>query len=98
KVTNFVPESKGELLGLNLLRDIGTGEGPVEDGNGTRQHALHGLAGLRLGVRGPSDGHGGRAGDVGDNDGGTDVSRTVRLNPTKLKVSKSQCDQARQLT
>lgn len=31
EVNNFVTESKGELLGLDLLRDIGTGERPVED-------------------------------------------------------------------
>ena len=31
EVDNLVSESKGKLLGLDLLGDIGTREGPVED-------------------------------------------------------------------
>ena len=31
EVDNFVSESEGELLGLNLLGDVGTGERPVEN-------------------------------------------------------------------
>lgn len=50
KVHDLVTEGKSELLGLDLLGDIGTGERPVEDGNGTSQHTLHGLVGDLLGV------------------------------------------------
>ena len=31
QVDDFVSESKGELLGLDLLGDVGSGERPVED-------------------------------------------------------------------
>jgi hypothetical protein len=35
EVDNLVAKGEGELLALDLLRDVGTGEGPVEDGDGT---------------------------------------------------------------
>ena len=50
KVDDLVSESEGKLLGLDLLGDIGSGERPVEDGNGTSQHSLHGLVRDLLGV------------------------------------------------
>ncbi|GFZ50689.1 LOW QUALITY PROTEIN: hypothetical protein JCM24511_08447 [Saitozyma sp. JCM 24511] len=69
KVDDLVAEGEGELLGLDLLGDVGTGERPVEDGD-------------RAGR--PADGHGGGAGDVRNDDRGADVTRAVRLNPTEL--------------
>ena len=89
EVDNLISESESELLGLNLLGDIGSGERPVENGNGTSQHALHGLVRDLLGVRRPSDSHWVRSGDVRDDDGGSNVSRSVRLNPTELGEDES---------
>ncbi|KAI3484742.1 hypothetical protein L1887_52028 [Cichorium endivia] len=84
EVDDLVAEGEGDLLGLNLLADVGTGEGPVEDGDGAGEHALHGLLGEALGVRRPADGHGRRAADVRDDDGGADVARAERLDPGVL--------------
>lgn len=89
EVDDLVSESESELLGLDLLGDVGSGERPVEDGDWASQHTLHGLARERLGVRGPSDSHWGWSRDVGDDDGGSDVSGSVRLNPTKLGEDES---------
>jgi hypothetical protein len=89
KVDDLVSESEGELLGLDLLGDIGSGERPVENGNGTSQHSLHGLVRDLLGVRRPSDSHGGRSGDVRDDNGGSNVSGSVRLDPTELSEDES---------
>ena len=84
EVDDLVAEGKGDLLGLHLLADVGTGERPVEDGDGAGKHALHGLLGEALGVRRPADGHGSGTADVRDNDGGTNVARAERLNPGVL--------------
>lgn len=84
EVDNLVSESESELLGLNLLGDVGSGERPVEDGDRAGKHTLHRLGGKALSVGRPSDGHGLGSGNVRDNDRGSDVSGTVRLNPTKL--------------
>lgn len=64
KVTDLVAESKRELLGLQFTRNIGTRERPVQDGDGTSKHALHGFLGDALGVRAPLHGHRSRATDV----------------------------------
>lgn len=45
QVDDFVSKSQGQLLGLDFSRDIGSGERPVQDGDGTSQHTLHGLLG-----------------------------------------------------
>lgn len=89
EIDDLVAESEGKLLGLDLARDIGTREGPVEDGDGSGKHTLHGLLGDALGVRAPLDGHGGRARDVGDDDGRADVAGSVALNPTVLGEDKA---------
>lgn len=62
--------------------DIVTGEGPSEAGDGSSKHTLHGLLGDGGGVLGLLDGHGSRAGDVTDDDRGTDAAGSVRLDPT----------------
>jgi hypothetical protein len=50
EVDDLVAESERKLLALELAANIGTGERPVEDGDGASQHALDGLLGERLGV------------------------------------------------
>ncbi|TFA99429.1 hypothetical protein CCMA1212_008781 [Trichoderma ghanense] len=81
KVDDLVTESQSELLGLDGLVDVVTRERPSQAGDGSSQHTLHGLAGDGDGVLGLLDGHGGGAGDVTDNDGGSDASRAVALDP-----------------
>jgi hypothetical protein len=76
EIDHLVTESKGKLLGLDLTGHIGARERPVEDGDGTSQHALHGGLGETLGVGAPLDSHWARTRDVGDNDGRTNVSET----------------------
>lgn len=84
EVNDLVSEGKSKLLRLNLLGDISSREGPVKDGNGASKHTLHGLLSEALSVSRPLNGHGRRSGDVRDNDRGSDVSGTVRLDPTEL--------------
>lgn len=81
KVNNLVAESESELLSLDGLVDIVTGERPPQASDGTSEHALHGLGGDGSGVLGLLDGHGGGARDVTDDDGGTHAAGAVRLNP-----------------
>ena len=82
KVDDLVTEGKSELLSLDGLVDVVTRERPSQAGDGTSKHTLHGLLGDRDGVLGLLDGHGGRARDVTDNDGRSDASRAIRLNPS----------------
>lgn len=81
KVNNLVTESEGELLSLDRLVDVVTGERPAQAGDGASKHALHGLAGLLGSVLGLLDGHRSRARDVTDDDRGTDAAGAVRLDP-----------------
>ena len=89
QINYFVTESEGELLGLELTRDIGTGEGPVEDGDWTGQHPLHWFLRDALSVATPLDGDWMGTADIGDDDGRSDVSRAVALDPTVLGEGKS---------
>ena len=89
EINDLVTESESELLALNLTRDIGTREGPVEDGDGSSKHTLHGLLGNALGVLRPLNGDGAGTADIGGDDGGTDVTRTVALYPTVLGESET---------
>lgn len=75
EVNDFIAESQSQLLGLQFTGDIGTREGPVEDGDWASKHTLHGPLGEALGVATPADGHGARAADIRDDDGGSDVSK-----------------------
>jgi len=74
EINDFIAESKGKLLRLQFPGDIGTRERPVEDGDGTSQHSLHGFGSEALSIARPLDGHGGGAADIGDDDGRTDVA------------------------
>lgn len=42
EIDDLITESKSKLLRLHLARNIVTREGPVQDGDRTRKHALHG--------------------------------------------------------
>ena len=81
EVDDLVTESKSKLLALHGLVDVITGERPPEAGDGTSKHALHGLLGDGRSILGLLDGHGSGAGDIADNDRGTDAAGAVRLNP-----------------
>jgi len=89
EVDNFIAEGQCELLGLHLTGNICTRERPVQDGDGAREHALHGFLADALGVRAPLDGHGSRTANIRDNDRGADVSGAVALNPSVLSEDKA---------
>lgn len=81
KVDDLVTEGKGKLLSLDGLVDVVTRERPSKASDGASKHTLHGLLGDRDGVLGLLDGHGLRSRDVTDDDGRSDASRTIGLNP-----------------
>ena len=89
QIHHLVTEGEGELLGLELTRNIGTGEGPVEDGDWTGQHSLHWFLRDTLSIAAPLDGDRVGTADIRDNDGWPDISRAVALNPTVLGKGKS---------
>lgn len=84
KVNNLITESKGKLLSLNGLVNVDTRERPPEASNGASKHALHGFLGNRGSVLALLDSHSGRSGDISDNDGRADATRSIRLNPGVL--------------
>ena len=69
KVTNFVAESKRELLRLLLCGNISARETPVENGDRASKHPLHGLFGQALSIATQFDSHRVRTTDVRDDDG-----------------------------
>jgi len=77
------------LFGLKLTRNVGTGEGPVEDGDWTGQHSLHWFLRDALSVAAPFDGDRVGTTNIGDDDGRADISRAVTLNPTVLSEDES---------
>ncbi|KUI73961.1 hypothetical protein VM1G_11931 [Cytospora mali] len=81
EVDDFVTKSQSKLLGLDGLVNVVTREGPSEASDRSSQHTLHGLLGDRHGVLGLLDGHRQGTRDVTDNDGRTDASGPVALNP-----------------
>lgn len=82
EINDLVTESQSKLLSLDGLVNIITRERPSQAGDGSSQHTLHGLAGDGDSVLGLLDGHGSRSGDVTDNDGRSDATRTVALDPS----------------
>lgn len=54
EVAHLVAERERELLALDLLRDVGARERPVQDRDRSRQHALHRALGQRLDMRRPA--------------------------------------------
>jgi hypothetical protein len=81
EVDHLVTKSQSKLLALNRLMNVVTRERPPKAGYGASEHALHGLLGDRRSILGLLDGHGSRAGNVADNDGGTHATGAVRLDP-----------------
>lgn len=81
EVNDLISEGKGKLLSLDRLVNVVTRERPTQASDGAGKHTLHGLAGDGDGVLGFLDRHGGRSGDVTNNDGGADAARTIRLDP-----------------
>ena len=81
EVDDLVAEGQSELLGLDGLVDVVTGERPPQAGDGAGKHALHGLLGDGDGELGLLDRHGSRAGDVTDDDGRSDAAGAVALDP-----------------
>ena len=81
KVNHLVAEGECELLSLDRLVDVVTGERPSQAGDGSSEHTLHGLRGDRGSVLGLLDGHGGGAGDVADNNRRTHAAGSVGLDP-----------------
>ena len=84
EIDDLVAERERELHALELAGDVGTGERPVKDGDGTREHALHRLRSEALRVAAPLDGDGARTADVRDDDRGTNVAGAVGLHPAVL--------------
>ena len=82
KIVDLISKSEGELERLVLGRNIVSGERPSQNGDGTSKHTLHGLVSKRLSVLRLLDSHGSRTRDITDNDGGSNVSGAVRLDPT----------------
>lgn len=81
EVDNLIAESQGELLSLDRLVNVVTGERPPQAGDGASKHTLHGLLGDADSVLALLDGHRSRARDVTDDDRGTHAARTVALDP-----------------
>lgn len=81
EVDDLVAESESELLSLDGLVDVVTGEGPAQAGDGTSKHTLHGLLAVLGGVLALLDGHRLRTGDVANDDRGTDAAGAVGLDP-----------------
>ena len=82
KVDDLVTESQSELLSLDGLVDIVTRERPSQASDRASQHTLHGLGRDGHSVLGLLDGHGSGTRDVTDNDGRTNATRTIRLDPS----------------
>lgn len=82
EVNDLVADGEGKLLGLDRLVDIVTRERPPKAGDGSCEHTLHGLLGDGSRVLGLLDSHSSRAGDITDDDRGTDATGSIRLDPT----------------
>ena len=89
QIHHFITKGEGELLGLKLTRNVGTWEGPVEDGYWAGQHSLHRFLRDALGIAAPLDGNRVGTTDIVDDDGRANISRAVALNPTVLGENKA---------
>lgn len=82
QVLDLISQSQTQLQGLDLLGDIVSWERPSETGDRTSQHTLNWQLGQGLSVNRLLDGHSLWSRDVTNNNRWSDVSGTVRLNPT----------------
>ena len=81
EVGYLVAQGQTDLVGNLAQGQVVAREGPRDDRDGTGEHALDGLVGQRLGVGGPSHGHGRGARDVAPQDRRARAARTVGLYP-----------------
>ena len=84
EINDLVADGKSELVAHDGAGNVITDKGPLQAGDGTSQHTLHGLGGQGLGVNGLGDGHGVDAVNIAENNWGTDAAGAVRGNPTVL--------------
>ena len=82
QVSDFVSDSQSQLVGLGLLVDIVSWERPSQTSDWTGQHTLNWLLSNRLGVDNFLNGHWLWSGQVTDDDWWSNVTGTVRLDPT----------------
>ena len=85
EIERFIPDRESDLLTGDRARLIVPHEGPLKNGDGACQHALHGPLGQRLRIGGPFDGHRLRARDVAEDHRRFHVARAVRLHPPVLR-------------
>lgn len=85
QVGDLIADGQGQLGADDGAGDVITDEGPLQAGDGTGQHTLHGLAGQGLGVDGLGDGHGVDTMDISKDNWGTDAAGTVRGDPSVLR-------------
>ena len=81
EVGDLVTQGQANLVGDLAERQVVAREGPRDDRDGAGEHALDGLVGQRLGVGGPSHGHGRGARDVAPQDRRARAARAVGLHP-----------------
>lgn len=84
QIGDLVADGQSQLGADDGAGNVITDKGPLQAGDGTGQHTLHGLLGQGLGVDSLGDGHGVDAVDITKDDWGTDAARTVRGNPSVL--------------
>ena len=82
QVLDLISQSQTQLQGLDLLRNVISWERPSETGDRTSQHTLDRQLGQGLSVDRLLNGHGLWSRNVTNNDRWSDVSGTVRLDPT----------------
>ena len=81
QVGHLVAQGQTDLVGNLAQGQVVAREGPRDDRDGAGEHALDGLVGQRLGVGGPSHGHGRGARDIAPQDRRARAARAVGLHP-----------------
>ena len=81
QVCDFITQGKTHLVGRVAEGLVVADEAPRQDGDGACQHALHGLAGQRLGIGGPVHRDGFLAGNISPQDGRAGAAAAVGLDP-----------------
>ena len=81
EVKHFFTDRQRDLQRAFAERNVLAGEGPVQDGDGAGQHALHRLFGQALRIDRPFDRHRLIARNIAPDDGRLYATRTVGLHP-----------------
>lgn len=76
EIHNFITKGESKLFRLQLTRNIGTRERPIEDGDRPSKHTLHRLRGKALCITAPLDSHRPGAGNIRNNDRRADITRS----------------------